>query len=67
MIARRATRGRATSPICMTVTKRYDCAYRLIEGLHECVATTVKITVLTAREFDDQRHDGVLQLLQQSS
>lgn len=53
--------GRATPLIWMTVRKstlegkRNDHEYRLIERLHECLATDVKITMLADRGFGDQK------------
>lgn len=61
--------GRATPLIWMTVRKstlegkRNDYEYRLIERLHECLATDVKITVLADRGFGDQKLYGLLQTL----
>jgi hypothetical protein len=53
--------GRATPLIWMTVEKstlegkRNGYEHRLIERLHECVATDVKITMLADRGFGDQK------------
>lgn len=61
--------GRATPLIWMTVEKstlegkRNDYEYRLIERLHECVASAVNITVLADRGFGDQKLYGLLQTL----
>jgi len=61
--------GRATPLIWMTVTKstlegkRNEYEYRLIERLHECLATEVKITLLADRGFGDQKLYRMLQTL----
>jgi hypothetical protein len=61
--------GRATPLIWMTVSKstlknkRNDHEYRLIERLHECLATDVKITLLADRGFGDQKLYRFLQTL----
>jgi hypothetical protein len=61
--------GRATPLIWMTVSKatlknrRNDHEYRLIERLHECLATNVAITLLADRGFGDQKLYRFLQAL----
>lgn len=61
--------GRATPLIWMTVSKatlknrRNDYEYRLIERLHECVASKVAITLLADRGFGDQKLYRFLQTL----
>lgn len=63
------THGRATPLIWMTVPKstlegqRNDHEYKLIEKLHECIAETVRITVLADRGFGDQKLYRMLQTL----
>jgi len=61
--------GRATPLIWMTVTKstlegkRNEYEYRLIERLHECLATEVNITLVADRGFGDQKLYRMLQTL----
>jgi hypothetical protein len=61
--------GRATPLIWMTVCKstlegqRNDHEYRLIERLHACLATAVKITMLADRGFGDQKLYRLLETL----
>lgn len=61
--------GRATPLIWLTVQKatlknrRNEHEYRLIERLHECLATDVAITLLADRGFGDQKLYRFLQTL----
>lgn len=61
--------GRATPLIWMTVSKatlknrRNEHEYRLIERLHECLASEVAITLLADRGFGDQKLYRFLQTL----
>lgn len=61
--------GRATPLIWMTIEKstlegrRNDYEYRLIERLHACVESDVRIVMLADRGFGDQKLYGLLQTL----